>query len=123
MAAPTLIHIPYSPWSLRARWALDDAGVEYRTKSYQIMLGALGLRLRLGKFRGKVTVPVLIVNGENDFTLPYETAQKPFFDQLGTPDEHKRYVAVSGGHVTTDPNALIRETLAWLDRYLGPVER
>jgi dienelactone hydrolase len=72
-------------------------------------------------FSPRVTLPTLIINGKNDFTLPYKTAQKPFFDLLGTPDEHKRLVLIEGGHVTADRNTLIRESLDWLDRYLGPV--
>lgn len=70
-------------------------------------------------FAPRVEIPVLMINGENDFTLPFETAQKPFYDLLGTDPDHKRLVTIAGGHVTTDRNALIRETLAWLDRYLG----
>lgn len=69
-------------------------------------------------FAPRVTVPILMINGKNDFTLPYETAQKPYFDLLGTPDADKRLVLIDGGHVTADRNALIRESLAWFDRYL-----
>ena len=43
------------------------------------------------------------------------------FDRLATPDEHKRLVLLEGGHVPNEPNEVIRETLDWLDRYLGPV--
>jgi dienelactone hydrolase len=72
-------------------------------------------------FAPRVRLPTLMINGENDFTLPVETAQKPLYDLLGTPAEDKRSVLIAGGHVTTDRHALIRESLAWLDRYLGPV--
>jgi dienelactone hydrolase len=72
-------------------------------------------------FAPRVKVPTLMINGENDFTLPFETAQKPLHDLLGIPVEQKRLVLIAGGHVTTDRHALIRESLAWLDRYLGPV--
>ncbi len=74
-------------------------------------------------FAPRVTIPTLMVNGKNDFTLPYETAQLPFFHHLATPEADKRLVNITGGHITTDRNALIRETLDWLDRYLGPVAR
>lgn len=39
---------------------------------------------------------------------------------LGTPPAHKRYVLYEGGHNVPRPD-LIKETLGWLDRYLGPV--
>jgi pimeloyl-ACP methyl ester carboxylesterase len=73
-------------------------------------------------FAPRVRVPTLMVNGENDFTLPLNLAQKPMFELLGTDPEHKRHVVLEGGHIPFDTNAAIRETLAWLDRYLGPVE-
>ena len=63
----------------------------------------------------RVKVPVLMLNGQYDFFFPVETSQKPMFDLLGTPPEHKRQVISTGGHFV--PRAqLISETLAWLDR-------
>jgi hypothetical protein len=53
--------------------------------------------------------------------LPVETAQKPMFDMLGTPPEHKRRVTYRGGH-SVPRVEMIKETLAWLDRYQGPVK-
>jgi hypothetical protein len=44
------------------------------------------------------------------------------FQLLGTPDENKRHVIAEGGH-DVPRQLLIRETLDWLDRYLGPVAR
>ena len=73
-------------------------------------------------FVTRLTIPVLMLNGRHDMFFPLETSQKPMFQLLGTPDEHKRHVVAEGGHDV--PRALlIRETLDWLDRYLGPVER
>jgi hypothetical protein len=47
----------------------------------------------------------------------------PLFKLLGTPAEHKRHVVFEGaGHVPPRIE-VIRETLGWLDRYLGPVGR
>ncbi len=46
----------------------------------------------------------------------------PMFRLLGTPKEHKRHAIFETGHVIPR-NELIKETLDWLDRYLGPVER
>src|SRR5690349_1207690 len=56
----TLIALPYSPWSEKARWALDHHGVAYRNEVYLPMLGEPALRLRTGRLRGRITVPVLI---------------------------------------------------------------
>ena len=57
----------------------------------------------------------------DDFLLPLETAQKPFLELLGAPPEDKRLAVLDGGHLPPDRQAIIRETLDWLDRYLGPV--
>jgi len=68
----------------------------------------------------RVTQPTLMLNGELDFFFPAETSQKPMFDLLGTPPEHKRRLTFPGGH-SVPRVEMIKETLAWLDRYLGPV--
>jgi glutathione S-transferase len=54
-----LLGLPYSPWTERARWALDARGVAYEKKLYSPLLGEPGLRRKLGKWRGIVSVPVL----------------------------------------------------------------
>jgi glutathione S-transferase len=49
-----------SPWSERARWALDHHGVAYRTVEHAPMLGERRLRRIVGRRDGRVTVPVLV---------------------------------------------------------------
>jgi len=68
----------------------------------------------------RVHTPVLMINGRHDFTFPLETAAKPMFDLLGTSADRKRNVVVDGVHYVPRHD-LIRETLGWLDRNLGPV--
>ena len=57
---PVLYGLSYSPWSLKARWALDANGVDFDYREYTIMLGEPALRLRTGRFFGKLSVPVLL---------------------------------------------------------------
>lgn len=66
----------------------------------------------------RVTQPTLMLNGELDFFFPVETSQKPMFELLGTAEEDKRYRVYPGGH-SVPRVGVIREALAWLDRYLG----
>jgi cephalosporin-C deacetylase-like acetyl esterase len=73
-------------------------------------------------FAPQVKVPVLMLNGRFDFFYPVETSQLPMFRLLGTPKEHKRRREYATGH-NTPRNEMIKETLDWLDRYLGPVTR
>jgi serine/threonine protein kinase/dienelactone hydrolase len=70
----------------------------------------------------RVKVPTLMLNGEYDTIFPYETSIKPMFDLLGTPDEHKELKLYKTDHIPPR-NEFIKEILAWLDRYLGPVSR
>ena len=72
-------------------------------------------------FASHVRVPVLMISGRHDILRPVETFQKPMFDSLGTAEENKRHAILDGGH-SPPRNQLIRETLEWLDRYLGPVQ-
>jgi dipeptidyl aminopeptidase/acylaminoacyl peptidase len=69
----------------------------------------------------RVTIPTLMLNGEYDTIFPYETSIKPLFDLLGTPEEHKELKLYETDHIPPR-NEFIKEILAWLDRYLGPVK-
>ena len=71
-------------------------------------------------FVRRITIPVLMLNGRYDYYFPYATSQVPMFELLGTPPEHKEHKVFDGGHNVPRPD-LIRETLDWLDRYLGTV--
>jgi len=66
-----------------------------------------------------IITPTLMLAGmyENNF----ETGIKPLFDLLGTPAEHKQLKSYETDHIPPI-NEMIKETLAWLDRYLGPVK-
>jgi DNA-binding SARP family transcriptional activator/formylglycine-generating enzyme required for sulfatase activity/predicted esterase len=69
----------------------------------------------------RVRVPTLLFSGEFDPMVPRGNAER-YFALLGTPPSEKRHVIAIGGHFIPRP-LVIRETLEWLDRYLGPVRR
>jgi len=69
----------------------------------------------------RVKIPTLMLNGKYDSIFPLETSIKPMFDLLGTPDEHKDLMLYDTDHLPPR-NEYIREVLAWLDKYLGPVK-
>jgi glutathione S-transferase len=54
-----LLGLPFSPWSEKARWALEARGVPFTFRTYAPLVGELGLRRKLGRWRGTVSVPVL----------------------------------------------------------------
>ena len=69
-----------------------------------------------------VKIPVLMLNGKFDCFFPIETSQKPFFDRLGTPSEHKRHVLYDAGHMAFPRAECIKDILDWLERYQGPTK-
>jgi len=72
-------------------------------------------------FAPHVKAPVLMLNGRFDWIFPVGTSQLPLFRLLGTPEEHKRRVEYETGH-DIPRSEMIKQTLDWLDRYLGPVQ-
>jgi serine/threonine protein kinase/pimeloyl-ACP methyl ester carboxylesterase len=76
-------------------------------------------------FAPRVKMPVLMLNGRYDFIFPVEASQIPMFQFLGSAAKDKRHVVFETGHGTlpslTFRASVIRETLDWLDHYLGPV--
>jgi dienelactone hydrolase len=65
--------------------------------------------------------PTLLIDGKDDFIIPVESNQKPFFRMLGTAPRDKRYVLLNSGHFPAPFSALVKEVTSWLDQYLGPV--
>ena len=72
-------------------------------------------------FAPRTTIPVLMINGKYDFDTPLNTCQIPLFRLLGTPPKDKRHALFDTGHIPPR-NEIIKETLDWLDHYLGPVK-
>ena len=72
-------------------------------------------------YASRVTQPVLMISGRDDVIRPVATYQAPMFESLGTPESQKRHAILEGGHVPPR-EAIVAETLAWYDRYLGETE-
>ena len=68
----------------------------------------------------RVEVPVLMLNGGYDSVFPVETSQKPLYSLLGTSPDHKRHIVYDNRGHEIPRSEMIKETLAWLDKYLGP---
>lgn len=99
--------------------------IENRFKALALIGPGFYLQNRLPEvdqinFAPHVQTPVLMLNGRFDFIFPPGSSQEPMFRLLGTPVEHKRRVLYDTGH-DIPRAAMIKETLGWLDRYLGPV--
>lgn len=72
----------------------------------------------------RIRIPVLMVNGKEDFVFPYATSQLPMYEFLGTPEAHKKHQVYPGGHglLGLFRKQIREDMLEWLDRYLGPVK-
>jgi dienelactone hydrolase/predicted Ser/Thr protein kinase len=75
-------------------------------------------------FLPRVRVPILMVNGDEDFIFPVQTMQLPFLARLGTPEADKTHLIVQGGHeiTSTKRGQVFPAVVAWLDKYLGRVQ-
>ena len=64
-----------------------------------------------------------MVNGRYDYAFSLDKSQAPMFQMLGTPEADKRHVVLDTPHdVTQRRPELVKEVLAWLDKYLGRVD-
>ncbi len=66
----------------------------------------------------RITMPVLMIGGRYDYVFPLETAQRPLYEQLGTPAEHKDFKIYEMGHGPFPRSQLLRDVTPWLDKYL-----
>jgi formylglycine-generating enzyme required for sulfatase activity/dienelactone hydrolase len=73
-------------------------------------------------FPPHIKVPVLMLNGRYDFYFPTLCCQQPMFRLMGSQPGQKRSVLYDSGHDLPDP-PIVKETLDWLDHYLGPVNQ
>ncbi len=118
--------LAYYGFSLGARYGPVFTAIERRFKASILLAGGftpeeLAAEVDPLHFAPRATMPVLMLNGRDDFMRPVETSQRPLFRALGAPDADKRHVIYDAGHA---PPRLpvIREILGWLDRYLGHVK-
>ncbi|MCX6616797.1 MAG: hypothetical protein NTZ98_11970 [Acidobacteria bacterium] len=101
-------------------------GLEPRFKGSVLVVGGLFQQGTLPEaeqinFAPRMKTPVLMLNGRYDYVFPVEGSQLPMFRLFGTPQKDKRHLLFETGH-SIPRNELIKETLNWLDRYLGPVK-
>ncbi|UCE41739.1 MAG: protein kinase [Candidatus Aminicenantes bacterium] len=119
-------NLAYTGYSWGTRMAPIILAVEDRLKTAVLVIGGLETgrkpEINNSSYIRNVTLPVLMLNGRYDMSFPYETSSKPMFDLLGTPEEDKVQKIYETDHFVP-LNEHIKETLAWLDRYLGPAKK
>ncbi len=100
-----------------------------RIKAGVLLMGGLGTAKPAPEvdpfnFAPRLRVPVLMLNGDQDFIFPLQTSQRPLFQGLGTPSADKKHVLYPGGHeiFVTQHSQIVQEVVGWLDRYVGRVQ-
>jgi dipeptidyl aminopeptidase/acylaminoacyl peptidase len=68
----------------------------------------------------RVKTPLLMLNGVYDTNLTLKEEVEPMFRLLGTPEKDKKLILYQTDHFIPR-SELIKETLGWFDKYLGPV--
>jgi len=100
--------------------------LEQRLKTAVILAGGLLCNRRPEvnqiNYISRVKMPVLMINGKCATRIPVETSIKPMYRLLGTARKDKRLMLFDTDHIAPRID-IIRETLSWLDKYLGPVKR
>ena len=110
--------------SLGAHAGVLFAALEPRVRVVVLVAGGLSTSEEPGEtdpfnFAPRITQPVLLVAGRDDFRNPLELSQKPLMRLIGS--QEKRHYVFDGGHVPPRQQEVVRETLDWLDRHLGPI--
>jgi eukaryotic-like serine/threonine-protein kinase len=117
--------LAYYSLSMGAFFGPIPVALDTRVKAAVFASGGLRFNyppeIQPANFAPRIKVPVLQINGKHDFQAPLE-AQERMWELLGTPPEHKHHVALEGGHVPTNQQAMIKEVLAFFDRYLGEIK-
>ncbi|MGZ5493666.1 MAG: alpha/beta hydrolase family protein, partial [Thermoanaerobaculia bacterium] len=101
--------------------------VEPRMKTAVLIVGGFGFQRAFQEvdqinFVPRVKQPTLMLNARYDHFFPVETSQVPMFRLLGTAERDKRRIVYESGH-GLPRTEMIKETVAWLNRYAGPPRR
>lgn len=118
--------LAYEGYSWGASMGSLLPAIENRFKAIILIAPGFYLQPRLPEvdqlnFAPRVKAPLLMLNGRFDSIFPTASSQEPMYRLLGTPTEDKRRVVYDTGH-DIPRTEIIKESLNWLDRYLGPVK-
>jgi len=118
--------VAYYGYSWGAVMGAIVPAVEPRIKVCVFALGGLDFPKTLPEvdpvnFVSRVKQPVLMLNGRYDFFFPMEASQEPLYRLLGSRKDQKKHLLYDTGH-NIPRTELIKETLNWLDQYLGPID-
>jgi dienelactone hydrolase len=117
--------IAYSGLSFGASVFFPVLAMEPRFKAAVLLLAGLSYRDMLPEvdavnFVPRITILVLMLEARYDHLFPVDLSQQPLLALLGSPADQKRQVLFDAGHGPLPRGQVIQESLAWLDKFLGP---
>jgi serine/threonine protein kinase len=120
--------LTYCGWSSGEGFGPIALAVEDRIKFGIFMHGGLWIEDEFpaaaepANFAPRVKVPVLKVNGREDFTFPLKLSQEPMYRLLGSVD--KKHILHPGGHTLFAllSKEIRDEMFTWIDEHLGPIK-
>ena len=118
--------LAYFGFSAGAVYAPFALAVEPRFKVAEIAVGGFQQVLLPAEadpfnFAPRARTPILMMNGQYDLAFPVEKSSKPLFNRFGAAPKDKRFVLLEAGHAMVGIPSGIRESIDWLDHYLGTV--
>ena len=118
--------IGYYGFSFGAYLGPSVVSIENRFRAAVLTVGGLSFSKPFPEndqinYLPRATIPILMLTGRYDHIFPFETSSKLMFDYLGTPPENKKQIIYDVGHTGPPRYEIIKESLNWMDKYLGPV--
>ncbi len=100
--------------------------VDHRMKAAVLAVGGLGQGTPAPEsdpfqFASRARTPVLMMNGRYDLDYDVNACARPLLKAFGAAPSEKKLALLEAGHAMVGFPAATRESLDWLDRYLGPV--
>jgi len=110
----TLYGESFSPWTKKARWALEYCNLFYNYKEYTPTLSEPSLRLKLRQLKGSVSVPLLFANKEvirGSWEIANYANNTTADSRLGDMDEIKLWNNLSETALAEGRTRVVREIL------------
>ena len=109
-----LIGESFSPWTKKARWALEYCGLNYNYQEFTPTLSEPGLRWRLKQIKGSVSVPVLFTEQQvfkDSWDIAYYANDKAGDNRLGDMDAISNWNNLSEDALAQGRSRILRSIL------------
>lgn len=109
-----LVGEAFSPWTLKARWALDYCGVDYAYREYVPGLSEPWLRWKLSQWRRPVSVPVLLTRERavpGSWEIAQHAARRAGDERLGNLSEVRPWDDISERGLAAARTRVVRAVL------------